>query len=262
MTSGTEPLAWPSVPATDAAATGALLLLSATELEVEPLAAGLSPTADNAGLPEAWRVRHGQVAGVPCVHLATGVGKANAAAATALALRALRPGAALLVGVGGAFAGAGLEPGDVALAASETHLDSGVGHGEAWQGLEELGFPTLPAGGARSAPLYNRLPLGDHVARLATALQLPALPFGTAEAVTADAATAARLAERHGVAVESMEGAAVAQVALAFGVPLVELRGVSNLVGERDKRRWRLTEAVARSCAAARRAAELLLEGR
>ncbi len=260
MASGAEPLLWPSLPATDGTATGALLLISATELEVEPLTAGFEAAGSASPLPGPWRLRQGRVEGVPCLALSTGVGKVNAAAATALALRALRPSAVLLVGVGGAFDGAGLEPGDVALAASETHLDSGVGHGETWQGLEELGFPTLPAGPGRAEALYNHLPFGEHASRLAGRLGVPALPFGTSEAVTADAATARLLRERHGVAVESMEGAAVAQVALAFGAPLVQIRGISNLVGERDKRRWRLKEAVAVACDVARRAVPLQLE--
>ncbi len=48
--------------------------------------------------------------------------------------------------------------------------------------------------------------------------------------------------------------AAVAQVAAAYGVALIELRGVSNVVAQRDKSRWRVQAAVDSSCAAAKRA--------
>jgi futalosine hydrolase len=57
-----------------------------------------------------------------------------------------------------------------------------------------------------------------------------------------------------------MEGAAVAQVAAALHVPLYQVRGVSNLVGDRDKSNWRVADAVTASCAAARGAARLLPE--
>lgn len=238
---------------------GRLLLISATEFEVEPLAGGFRPSP-TPWLPGAWRLRDGEAEGVPVSALATGVGKANAAAAAALAVSHLRPAALLLVGIGGAYPGAGLALGDAAVASSETHLDSGVGHGEGWQGLDAIGFPLLPAGEGRETPVYNRIELGGHVARIARRLGLPALPFGTAESVTAGAPHARLLRSLHAVAVESMEGAAVAQVAAAFGLPLLEVRGVSNVVGDRDKARWRIAEAVTASCDAARQAAPLLLE--
>jgi len=54
------------------------------------------------------------------------------------------------------------------------------------------------------------------------------------------------------VSIESMEGAAAAQVADRLGLPFAEVRGVSNLVGERDKRAWDLRSAIAHSCRALR----------
>ena len=43
--------------------------------------------------------------------------------------------------------------------------------------------------------------------------------------------------------VESMEGAAVAHVAHLHGVPVGEVRGISNIVTDRDTSSWRLKEA-------------------
>ena len=37
-----------------------------------------------------------------------------------------------------------------------------------------------------------------------------------------------------------MEGAGAAHVALLYDLPFLEIRAVSNLVGDRDKRRWDL----------------------
>lgn len=231
-----------------------VLLLSATEFEVEPLAGSFGqPETDRSGLPDGWRAREGTVEGVACVAVATGVGKVNAAALTALAVAAHRPAALLLVGIGGAYPGAELELGQAVLGLSETHLDTGVGHGAGWSDMESLGFPLLPPTRTRPAATFNRIPLAPGSVRLAEELGLKALDFGTAESVTADAATAQLLRSRHGVAIESMEGAAVAQVATALSVPLYQVRGVSNAVGQRDKARWRVAEAVAASCDAARR---------
>jgi futalosine hydrolase len=43
--------------------------------------------------------------------------------------------------------------------------------------------------------------------------------------------------------VESMEGAAIAHVAALAGIQVGEIRGISNLVGNRDRSAWRVKEA-------------------
>ena len=45
---------------------------------------------------------------------------------------------------------------------------------------------------------------------------------------------------------ENMEGAAIARVCQHFGVPLLELRCISNMVEQRDLNKWRLHEACER----------------
>ncbi|MFO7546036.1 MAG: futalosine hydrolase [Trueperaceae bacterium] len=235
-----------------------MLVLAATERELGPLLEALverDPQERQDGAPSWPPHRHGTIDGTQVSLVTTGVGKVNAAAAGALAIERFRPRTVLQTGIGGAYAGTGLRLGDVALAASEVHLDTGVGHGEAWQGMESLGYALLPG----PPPRYNRLDLDTALMRsLARVLDVPAVVFGTAEAVTADAATADALHRRHGVSVESMEGAAVAQVALAMGVAFFELRGVSNVVGDRDRGNWNVAEAIRASCARARAALALL----
>jgi futalosine hydrolase len=44
-----------------------------------------------------------------------------------------------------------------------------------------------------------------------------------------------------------MEGGAVAQVALRYGVDAMEVRGISNLVEDRDLSRWNIPLAVERA---------------
>jgi nucleoside phosphorylase len=55
---------------------------------------------------------------------------------------------------------------------------------------------------------------------------------------------------RTGGAVESMEGAAIVHVARLMGVQVGEVRGISNMVGDRVRRRWRVSESAAAACAA------------
>ena len=53
-----------------------------------------------------------------------------------------------------------------------------------------------------------------------------------------------------------MEGAAAARVCAEHDVPLIEIRAVSNMVENRDPKKWKLSEA----CNRAGEAAALLLE--
>jgi futalosine hydrolase len=40
-----------------------------------------------------------------------------------------------------------------------------------------------------------------------------------------------------------MEGAAAAHVCALYGVPFLELRGISNMVGDRDRSTWLIDQA-------------------
>jgi len=221
-------------------------VLTATPLEADPLLRELAPVEEPAWAPAWPPTRAGTLRGVPVLLAASGLGKANAAAAVAALVVAAGGGvkAVLQVGVGGAYPNAGLALGTATAATSELDLDLGLGRHPDWQGLEALAV--------HGDATANRIDLaGPLLTRVAAATGTPALPFATSDAVTADAAAAAYVARRFGTAVESMEGAGAARAAAALGVPFVEVRGVSNSVGERDKGAWRLREAVAAAGAAA-----------
>ena len=68
-------------------------------------------------------------------------------------------------------------------------------------------------------------------------------PFLTSERVTASAGRAQRLERLYGAVCENMEGAAAAQVAVIYRVPFAELRGISNVVGPRERSSWKIDEA-------------------
>ena len=98
--------------------------------------------------------------------------------------------------------------------------------------MKALGFPVVEA----PVALYNDFPM--HV--------FPAprrMKFVTVTTCTGTDAAARALEARTGGAVENMEGAAVAHVAHIYGVPVGEVRGISNMVTDRDTSTWRLQEA-------------------
>lgn len=169
-----------------------------------------------------------------------GLGKTNTAAGVALASRLLEPSAVVQVGIAGAYEGAPLELGEAAVASKEVHLDCGVRLSGDFEDMEKLGFPLL----SHPRVVYNSVPTDDGLAAALAACGSRLLPFGTSESVTGDPSEAKRLGRHFEVAVESMEGAAAAQVCLALGIPFGEVRGISNRVGDRDKSAWRVAPAL------------------
>jgi hypothetical protein len=53
-----------------------------------------------------------------------------------------------------------------------------------------------------------------------------------------------QLQSKYNADIESMEGAALHYVCLQEQVPFIQIRGISNYTGERDKSKWKIKEAV------------------
>ncbi len=202
------------------------------------------------------------------VELATiGVGKSVAAAATARLLARAeargRPfGAVLLAGIAGTYAGAFVPVGACACASVEIDLDRIVAR--AGGGAEPFPLPRLPDDPAPEpdgdTPELASLGPGacasvdrSWARRAAAACGIAPVRFATSDGVSGDLDVAAERAERSGAAIESMEGFAVAVACAAAGVPFVELRGVSNVAGERDAAAWRSDDALRAVADAVRR---------
>jgi futalosine hydrolase len=164
----------------------------------------------------------------------TGVGPVNAAHAVTLAIMQSRPDAIIVCGVGGAYAGSGLNLGDVASASVEVYGDLGANSPSGFLDMKALGFPVIA--GAR--PLFNEMPMQLFPAERR-------LPFVTVSSCTGTTAAANELHRRTGGGVENMEGAAVAHIAHLHRVPVGEIRAISNMVTDRDPSKWRLEEAAA-----------------
>lgn len=150
-----------------------------------------------------------------------------------------RPDRIIVCGVGGAYPSSGLSIGDVVSADVEIYGDLGAQSPDGFLDMAALGFPVI----AGATPLFNELPLqvfpADRRAR-----------FVTVSTCTGTAAMARELEQRTRGAVENMEGAAIVHVARLQGIPIGEIRGISNIATTRDRASWRLPEAAAAAQAA------------
>jgi futalosine hydrolase len=148
-----------------------------------------------------------------CGHdgLVCGVGPVEAAAATATELALQRPGAVLHVGLAGAR---GLEPGTLVVGSEARYCDIAAAIPVVDR---EQAHPLLVEKAVGALPGAELLPIGTSAA------------VGTAPA---------------DVVVEAMEGFGVLRAAARAGVPAVEIRAVSNELGEPDRARWQLGTAL------------------
>jgi futalosine hydrolase len=178
---------------------------------------------------------------LPARVVVSGVGPVAAALATARALAQHPAGLVINAGIGGAYAASGLTPGDLAVASTMVQADLGAWDAGQLLDLDALGLSVLP-----DAPNAGRFPAwagAPGVARRAGASLGLAL---TLAAVTGDHDAARRLEARFpGALSEGMEGAGVAHAALLAGVPALEVRGISNAVGPRDRAAWQIAPALA-----------------
>jgi nucleoside phosphorylase len=142
--------------------------------------------------------------------LACGIGPVAAAAATAHALAASKPGALLHVGIAGAR---GIPAGQLVIGSEAVYEDA------AENGLVEQRLrpePHLLEAAQRALPDARLLPIG----------------------------TSAQVGGTSLCQIEAMEGFAVLSAARLAGVPAVEVRAVSNEIDEPDRARWRFDDAL------------------
>lgn len=179
--------------------------------------------------------------------LALGVGKIAATLSLALALTERRFDAVLLIGVCGAYparhlaAGvAALDVGDLCVVSEEVIADDGVITPADFLDLARLGLGEI-------GPIPADAALSE---RLATTLGCERVRGATVSTGAGTDSLSHAYATRSGAAVESMEGAAAALCCRRFGVPLAQLRAVSNRTGDRERGGWDLDRALARLGAA------------
>ncbi|WP_328682281.1 futalosine hydrolase [Streptomyces sp. NBC_00343] len=166
--------------------------------------------------------------------IAAGVGPAAAAAATATALAGAPYALVVSAGIAGGF-----QPeapvGSLVIADEITAADLGAETPDGFVPVTELGFGTV-----------THRPPSALVRDLAVASGARTGAVLTVSTVTGTAARATELRARHPRALaEAMEGFGVAEAAAAHGIPVLELRAVSNPVGPRDRTAWRIGDALA-----------------
>ena len=170
----------------------------------------------------------------------TGVGIASASMAMGAFCSIDAPEAAIMVGSAGMFPGSGLSVGDLVVAKteilSELGVLSGLGIGDGsllkLSGMEQ----EIPL----DAELCGRVAeAAREVGRVVCGRSL------TVTGVSANTGHALLRVKHFGALAENMEGYALALAGQRFKIPTVEIRGISNMAGDRNRSNWDFETAMA-----------------
>ncbi len=256
-----------------------LVVLAATEDEAAPLLGALSdPRPYLVATKQLFTGRYeparspaaadSPAKSVRAVLAISGCDKTNAAHMLTCLLQAMRPEPLLVlqVGVAGAFPGrgegSGARVGDIVVATEEIYSDTGSSSPGGWLSAAELGLPIAQVDGTESG---GRFAIDPRLVRAAVeaieAVDTDDWPASRPTVVVGSCVTASRVtgvrtegeavARRWGAVAESMEGAAAAHVCALYGVPFLAVRGISNLIVDRDRASWEVGRAIATAARAA-----------
>lgn len=202
-----------------------VLIAAATSLEIAPLqnernSAALAP-------------------GLELEVLITGPGLLPSSFALTQALLQFKPQWVIQAGIAGSFS-ASFPPGAIALVSEERMGDAGVTEAGQFRDLFQMGLLQPDHPPFRQGALSN-----PHLQK-ANRLGLPEAKAITVNEITTAPERIQFLRQQYAPDLESMEGAALHYAALQLAIPFLQLRAVSNMVGERDKSKWIMAPAIAR----------------
>jgi futalosine hydrolase len=169
----------------------------------------------------------------------TGVGLVNTTYRLTKKIALEKPDMAIQAGIAGSFQPLVYSPGDVVAVKEEIMGDLGVLEGnDKWNDVFELKLADPNLFPFKS----GKLPNPHH--KLFQKINLPLVSAVSVNEITTRPKRIHQIIEQYAPAIESMEGAAFHYVCLNEGIPFIQIRSISNRIGERDKSQWQLNKAI------------------
>ena len=193
-----------------------IYIASATILEIEPL------------LDSSFLREHKLVI--------TGIGGISTAYQLSKVIAAERPGLIIQAGIAGAFDEA-LQLGSVVVVAQDRIADLGVMENNQWKDVFDLGLTRSDEGPFDNGWLKNE----SNIIKRSGLQTVNAI---TINEITTAASRISELKSKYDPSIESMEGAALHYVCLQEKIEFLQLRAISNYIGERDKSKWKIKLAI------------------
>ena len=182
--------------------------------------------------------------------IVTGPGIANTVQALTAAVENARPALIIQTGCGGAFKEAGLATGDIGIATEEIDIYLGIEPESKKIPLMKLPFAIIKN---NKFEITNRYPVNNDMVNNACDIiknnmkidntTIKKGPFVTVSTITATDERAKKIFEEFMPCMENMEGTGAAHTAIHYGIPFLEIRSASNIVGKRNPDSWKLDVA-------------------
>jgi futalosine hydrolase len=170
--------------------------------------------------------------------LITGIGGTATAYALTRQLALQKPDLVIQAGIGGSFK-TNLPPESVVFVKEEVFADLGAEENDEIVDIFDLGLAA-----ADEKPFTSRMLVNPNAGRWA-GYQFPLVRGATINCISSTPQQVQRIIDKYDPDVESMEGAALHYVCLQENIDFIQLRAVSNYVGERNKNNWKMKEAIA-----------------
>lgn len=169
--------------------------------------------------------------------LITGIGSIASAYQLANFIIRKSPDYMLQAGIGGSF-NTTLQLGDTVIIRDDVTGDMGVEENNLFRDLFDMGFMEPDTKPYTEGRLIN--PYITDWERHG----LPIVHGITVNEITSSQQRINLLRKKYNCDIESMEGAAFHHVCLQENIPFLQLRSISNYIGERDKGNWKLKESI------------------
>jgi futalosine hydrolase len=169
--------------------------------------------------------------------LVTGVGLTAATYQLTKSILTSKPRLVIQAGICGSLDNY-LSPGDVVVVEEESIGDLGVMENEGFASVFNLGLTSLNSEPWTNGKLCNNLSVLKKTG-------LTIVNGVTINEITTSPERISFYKNELKANIETMEGAALHYVCLRERIPFLQIRGVSNYVGERNKNKWALREAIA-----------------
>ena len=166
----------------------------------------------------------------------TGVGAMAATYQLTKMIREDKPDLIIQAGLAGSFE-EGLSLGSVVVVNRDRFADLGVEENSKWIDIYDLGLAQANEEPFKDGWLRNE---NKSLNRFGYA-QVSSI---TINEITTMPKRISLLREKYNASIESMEGAALHYVCLLEKIPFIQLRAISNRVGERDKGKWKIKPAI------------------
>lgn len=197
-----------------------VVITAATAMEIEP-----------------FRVLQDNFDGIVIDYLLTGVGAISTAFALERYISSSSPTLLIQIGIAGAY-GDKLKVGSAVAVLEEYMSDMGVFEKDGYKDIFDMGLIEK-----NEFPFLNSALRNPNEIILSKS-SLPMVKGMGVNEISTSPEKINLFKEQYGVDIESMEGNAFHYVCLMNKIPFIQLRGISNKVGERNKSLWEINKSL------------------